>query len=210
MSEALALALAGGHNVAETLGKRRWRTPWSLFDSLHREFHFDFDASAEDGRLVRRFISPADDCLVAPWARYGRRAWFNPPWGIYLSACAPRCRKGHKRTGGACVPVAVPGTGDFVDRVVDQVWHLDLAVVLLPTARDASWWVTAYYASTEVRLLPRIAFCDADTLDPYDAPPAGGCTVFVMRPRPPDGEPRVVLADVTGAPLRPSPPSRPS
>lgn len=195
-------ATARGHSIDETIGKRRWRTPTSLFWPLHAEFDFDLDAAAEDGRLLRNFITPAQDCLVTPWASRGRRVWFNCPWGVYLAPCLPGCRKEHKRTGGACVPVAVPGTEDFVTRAIGEAKTVDLVGLLVPTAPDTAWYRGAWWAASEVRLLTRISYVHADTLEQLEAPPGAGCTFFVLRPSLPfGGGPEVFLADAAGQPL---------
>jgi phage N-6-adenine-methyltransferase len=54
-------------------------TPASLFDPLHREFHFTLDAaaSAREHR-VPRYFTRAQDGLAQSWR--GERVWCNPPF----------------------------------------------------------------------------------------------------------------------------------
>lgn len=58
-----------------------WFTPPELFDSLGISFDLD-PASPDDGPVpwipAKRFVSAAEDGLLAPWKG---RVWLNPPYG---------------------------------------------------------------------------------------------------------------------------------
>ena len=160
-----------GHSTEETATKRRWRTPAALFGTMQREFGLDFDATAEDGRLCASHITPAQDALVIDWRRFGRRGWLNSPWGPPHTRCPANCTRDHKRHFAA----DFAGTAAFVARAIDQVRWLEVVVMLLPTAPDTAHWRAAFRASVEVRLLPRVAFLDGDTLEEMTQPPGAGC-----------------------------------
>lgn len=66
-------------NLAEKELKNCARTPQPLFDALHAEFGFTFDAAATrwDTKL-ERFNSPWD--APFPWSK-DERPFSNPPWG---------------------------------------------------------------------------------------------------------------------------------
>lgn len=187
-------AEARGSNPDDSARKRRWRTPPTLFRTLHALHGYDFDACAEAPNLLSTHITPAANCLTALWGRYGRRAWFNPAWGPKFDACAPDCAKDHVHHAEAS-----PGTAAFVERALSQAPTLDLVTMLLPTAPDTAWWRAAFRASPEVLLLPRVSFVDPDTGIPAPAPPGAGCTIFHLRAwTDPDEERWVRLADVNG------------
>ena len=158
----MTLAVARGHNPDASPRKLRWRTPRGLFDVADAEHHFDLDAAAEDGVLVANFISPAEDCRRVDWTLRGSRVWFNPPWG-------PRS-------------ASFPGTGAFVDRAIEMADRgLDRVVVLVPTAMDTAWYRRTWRRAWSVRCLRRVAFLDPDTMQPGEAPPGSGVTLFELR-----------------------------
>lgn len=164
------LASSRGHTRVGSATKLRWCTPLSLFRAVHARYGFMLDAAAEPASaLCPRYLSAAGrDCLVAPWALYclpnwaGERwAWCNPPWG-------PRSP-------------SFPGTRAYTRRALEQAETLTGVVLLLPTAPDTIWWRELFEAASDVRLLPRIAFYDADTGVRAASPPGGGCTLFELR-----------------------------
>jgi len=69
----------GSTRYVDWYGKGRhqnWRTPRSLFDSLHAEFGFTLDGASEPGNGLLPLASTAD----APIAWTGHRVFCNPPW----------------------------------------------------------------------------------------------------------------------------------
>lgn len=174
----MTAAVSRGHNTEPSPRKLRWRTPLDLFRQVQAREALDFDAAAEDDRLLPRWISPAQDCLVTPWADFGRRAWFQPPWG-------PRS-------------AAFRGTGVYVDRATGMADTLDVVVMLVPTAPDTSWWRRAFCRSDEVRLLRRVPFVDPDTGEVGKAPPGAGVTLFRLPGIRPCRPPHVLVCDAQG------------
>ncbi|WP_244582771.1 phage N-6-adenine-methyltransferase [Escherichia coli] len=59
-------------------GSDDWRTPYRLFNSLHREFNFNLDGAAtEHDALLPRFT---DDIHNQSWV--GERVFCNPPFSM--------------------------------------------------------------------------------------------------------------------------------
>ena len=203
-----ALSISRGHNRNPSATKLRWCTPPGLYGfENQRVGGFGLDAAAEPTTaLCESYLSPARfDCLTTPWAarcqrnRHGKLwAWFNPPWGPRHTACPFGCAsKVCIKRGWHHLDTFV-GTGAFTRRAIVQAETLTGVVVLVPTAPDTSWWRELFTASTDVRLLPRIAFCDADTGIAAASPPGGGCTLFELRHGSPLSARRVHLADEFG------------
>jgi DNA (cytosine-5)-methyltransferase 1 len=187
-----------GHSAGGGLVKYQWRTDPALFASLDAEFGFDFDAAANDGWLLgglRPFISPEEDALVTPWATKGSRAWFNPPWGGKVARCAPSCRRDHVHRD-----FSFRGTGAFISRAIEQVSHLSLVVMLVPTAPDTTWYRRAAAHAHEVRQMPRIRFWHPETMRPGASPPGAGITAFVLKPLIPEQH-TILLCDALGKPV---------
>lgn len=212
-------SISQGHNRNPSATKLRWCTPRALFDAVDRRYGFGLDAAAEPATaLCVNYLSRGgDDCLTTPWAarclsnRLDERwAWYNPPWGPRYTACAPGCTSKVCARRGWHQLDTFPGTRHFTPRAISQSFApaiegippLSGVVVLVPTASDTSWWRELFAAAADVRLLPRIAFHDADTGIAATSPPGGGCTLFELRkridPRHADLVARVYLADQYG------------
>jgi phage N-6-adenine-methyltransferase len=211
-----ALSVSRGHSADPSAIKRRWRTPRDLFDSLAMEFPFGLDAAAEPGaNLCERYIAPpgelrfggrglamAQDCLTTDWSTVcppredGTPGWAfaNFPWGARYTACRPGCRKDHVHHADS-----FPGTGAFVDAALVNAARGLGVVLLLPTDVTSSWWKRAWRGSQQTRITDkRIAFLDPDTGRAMGQPPAGGCSIFVMRGPQPVFPGPIVLADALG------------
>lgn len=196
-------ATARGHNPDDSAIKRRWRTPPALFAAEHATYKFGLDAAAEPGaNLCPSYFWPGFSCLTNRWAPYclpnsrGERwAWANFPWGPRFTACPASCSRDHVH-----YRESFPGTEAFVSRALDQAPTLTGVELLLPTAADTRWWRRLFVRAALVKLLPRVAYIDPDTGRPAEAPPGGGCTLFVLDNRA-TGPRRVVLADELGREL---------
>ncbi|WP_053091889.1 DNA N-6-adenine-methyltransferase [Stenotrophomonas maltophilia] len=71
--------MADGGAYIDWYGKGRhqnWRTPSSIFDALHAEFHFTLDGASEPGNGLLPLASTAD----APISWTGHHVFCNPPW----------------------------------------------------------------------------------------------------------------------------------
>lgn len=55
---------------------QNWRTPRSLFDTLHQEFGFTLDGASEPGNGLLPLASSAESPI--DWT--GHRVFCNPPW----------------------------------------------------------------------------------------------------------------------------------
>jgi len=207
------LSISQGHNRNPSATKLRWCTPRPLFVAVDRRFGFGLDAAAEKATaLCQNYLSRGEnDCLTTSWGarclpnRLGERwAWFNPPWGPRYTVCAPGCTSKVCARRGWHHLDSFPGTVAFTRRAIlkAQARHgareaLDGVVVLVPTASDTIWWRELFTAASEVRLLPRISFCDADTGIAAPSPPGGGCSLFTIAARRAP-RPVVYLADELG------------
>lgn len=103
-----------GIGVHGSSKKHDFGTPAYVFDPIHAEFAFDFDAAAKPSNTkLERFISPDANALLVPWGDYGRRAWLNPPYGSAL----PK----------------------FLRKVVKELDEGVLTVTLTPARTDTDW-----------------------------------------------------------------------
>lgn len=91
------------------------RTPRSLFDPLHADYHFTIDVAASiENALLPRYYTREVDALSVPWSRH--RVWCNPPY----SKLEPWLEKAWRAM-----------TLDYCD----------LIVMLLPANRtEQGWW----------------------------------------------------------------------
>lgn len=83
--------LVGPSAYVEWYGKSRhqnWRTPRTLFDSLHAEFAFTLDGASEPGNG----LLPLSSTAQAPIDWTGHRVFCNPPWSniAHFVELAPR------------------------------------------------------------------------------------------------------------------------
>jgi phage N-6-adenine-methyltransferase len=100
-----------------------WRTPPEIFNKLNDEFHFDFDAAADEtNHLCAKWGS--DSLRISEWD--GSRVFCNPPYGRQL---AP-----------------------FVWKCLEQSWRGRIVVALIPMRTRAEWWHSAVIGeAVEVR-----------------------------------------------------------
>ena len=83
--------------------KLDWQTPKSVYDTLNKEFHFDFDPCP---------VNPTFDGLSVEW---GKRNFVNPPYGREIPKWA---RKGYEEAlKGKVVVFLVPSRTDIT------YWH---------------------------------------------------------------------------------------
>ena len=121
-----------------------WRTPWQLFQPLHREFGFGLDAAATyENKLTTRYLY---DALRAEWhdAAWGHPIWLNPPYS--------KCRA-------------------FIAKAAQEAQKGATVVCLVPSRTDTRWWHEHVWDAenhrqrpgVEVRFIKgRIVFLGAD------------------------------------------------
>jgi site-specific DNA-methyltransferase (adenine-specific) len=134
-------------------GRQDWCTPGWLFEALDAEFAFELDAAASSSNaLCARFLSEADDALVAPW---GARAVFvNPPYS--------------KLRGGI---------GAWMAKARREAEAGATVVLLVPARMDAGWWLEHVLEADEVWFIGgRLRFVGAT--DPAPFPSA----IVIFRP----------------------------
>ena len=125
-----------------------WETPDDLYEVLHKEFNFSFDAACTTSNCkteVGNFYDIGVDGLEAPWHMAGRSIWLNPPYS-----------RGNINA--------------FMQKAYMESLLTDNNVVCLvrcdPTARWFKDWVDG--KALEVRMLKhRVRFKDADASYPF-------------------------------------------
>jgi phage N-6-adenine-methyltransferase len=97
-----------------------WSTPFTLFNLLDEEFHFELDAAARStNRLCEDYFGPdrADeaerDGLASSWCRFWRTIWINPPYS--------KCH-------------------EFISKAAIEARRGCTVVCLVPSRTDTRWW----------------------------------------------------------------------
>lgn len=81
-----------------TTGNSCWETPPAIFSKLTDDFGpFDVDLTADrDRHLCAQWFGPGSPyephALTAPWHRYGRRGYSNPPYGEFWGRMLAKAR----------------------------------------------------------------------------------------------------------------------
>lgn len=82
-----------------------------MFDDLNKEFRFTLDPCAtKENAKCRRFFTEEDNGLIQDWS--GERVFMNPPYGRQI--------------------------GKWIEKAYSS--GADVAVCLLPSRTDTSWW----------------------------------------------------------------------
>lgn len=87
-----------------------WATPQALFDTLDKQYHFEFDAAAS--ALNTKCELWSDDSLDMDWCRW--RTWLNPPYSLCKEFVAKARLEADK---GATVVLLLPSRTDT------KWWH---------------------------------------------------------------------------------------
>lgn len=124
--------------------KHDFGTPAHIFDPIHAEFAFDFDAAANARNAkLPRFISPDENALIVPWSDFGRRAWLNPPYGRQLIRFLRRVVEVKNDEGILSVTLTPARTDtewfhDVILRSAAEVWFLKGRIVFdgAPLGKD--------------------------------------------------------------------------
>lgn len=145
--------------TTRTLGKDEWMTPDEVFDPVHRELRFEFDAAAGSERESRlpQFIDPVTDALGCSWRLWGKRAWLNPPYGRDL--------------------------GKWFAKATQQVKDgVHLVCMLTYANTDTKYWqryvVENPYCHEVIFLTPRVRFVDPDDTNKSNGAPKGSALII--------------------------------
>lgn len=107
------------HSSTKNGGSDEWITPPEVFDPLHAEFGFDFDACARVGlERVPVSITPEDDALAIPWHVVGSTAWCNPPYTRVDRWVRKAYEESKRGVTTALLMFLRPETADFQDVVM--------------------------------------------------------------------------------------------
>lgn len=118
----------------------KWATPQEVFDSLHREFHFETDVCAlPENAKCRRFFTPKQDGLKQEWRGV---CWCNPPYGKDIGRWMQKAYEASSLNGAT-------------------------VVCLVPARTDTAWWQD-YATKGEVRFIRgRLTFGSATSAAPF-------------------------------------------
>jgi len=87
-----------------------WETPWDLFRSLDREFHFQVDVCAiKENAKCPTFFSPEINGLKQDWTRFSS-CFMNPPYGREISRWVRKAYEESKK--GTTVVALLPARTD--------------------------------------------------------------------------------------------------
>jgi site-specific DNA-methyltransferase (adenine-specific) len=118
-----------------------WSTPDFLFEMLDEEFHFNFDAAAQEGNCKVAFYSP--DSLNGSWnnKEYQRIVWLNPPYSKI---------------------------GAFMKKAYEESQKGAVVVCLIPARTDTKYWHDYVMKAQELRFVKgRLKFGDSKTGAPF-------------------------------------------
>jgi len=144
-----------------------WQTPKELFNTLNKEFKFDFDVCASDqNTLVEcNYWTEKDNSLLRNW---GFTNWCNPPY----SDITPWVEKAIAEHDMGCT-----------------------IVMLVPADTSVKWFKLAYESCNEVRFISgRISFINAETQKPVNGNNKGS-VLFIWRGHAPASSHTVSLVD---------------
>ena len=130
-----------------------WQTPKEIFNTLNKEFNFNFDVCAShENKLVETcYWTAEDDALIQNW---GLTNWCNPPYS---------------------------DIGPWVDKAASEHEQGCTTVMLVPADTSVKWFKRAYDSCNEVRFISgRISFINADTQKPVNGNNKGS-VLFVWR-----------------------------
>ena len=131
-----------------------WRTPLSLYATLHREFQFTCDvAASDDNHLAETYINAEMDALD-PATLWGLVNFCNPPYSN---------------------PAA------WIDRAILESKNGKTTVMLVPADTSTKWFKTAFKAASEIRFVSgRISFIQHSSGE-KGAGNNKGSVIFVFR-----------------------------
>lgn len=105
-----------------------WETPQDFFDSLNKEFSFEWDvcATKENTKVTGCFFNKEDDALKQNWSATAGVLWMNPPYGKEIKHWV---KKAYEESQLGCT-----------------------VVCLLPARTDTSWF-HQYCTKGEIRFI---------------------------------------------------------
>lgn len=132
-----------------------WKTPIDFYETLNKEFNFDFDPCPAD-RIIKAFgpLTSNFDGLSMSW---GKRNFVNPPYST---------------------------VGKWIRKGYQESLNGKLSVFLVPSRTDNQWFhdVVLPYAD-EIRFIKgRLRFIDPQTNRDKDRAPFASCLI-IFRPK---------------------------
>jgi phage N-6-adenine-methyltransferase len=130
-----------GQNTLFSKASDEWSTPQWLFDLLDKEFHFDYDAAANEHN-TKCGDNWLQNALEDPWMKWGGKVFFlNPPYSKI---------------------------GKFMKKAYEESLKGAVVVCLIPCRTDTIYWHEYVMKAHEIRLIMgRLKFGDSKNSAPF-------------------------------------------